>query len=77
MLRQNLFRYPVTGKGFDAIWGYISVESDGETIAGAIFDHKAETPGLGAEINKDEFENQFIKNRGVPLKLGLPHQLQA
>ena len=51
---------PVTGKGlWDAIWGYISVESDGETIAGAVFDHKAETPGLGAEINKDPFEDQF------------------
>lgn len=63
---------PVTGKGlWDAIWGYISVKSDGETIAGAIFDHKAETPGLGAEINKDEFENQFIKNEnGDPLKIG-------
>jgi Na+-transporting NADH:ubiquinone oxidoreductase subunit C len=51
---------PATGKGlWDAIWGFISVESDGETIAGAVFDHKAETPGLGAEINKDPFENQF------------------
>ncbi len=69
---KTYFVIPVTGKGlWDAIWGYISVESDGETIAGAIFDHKAETPGLGAEINKDEFENQFIKNQnGVPLKIG-------
>ena len=51
---------PVTGKGlWDAIWGFISVESDGESIAGAVFDHQAETPGLGAEINRDEFEDQF------------------
>ncbi len=69
---QTYYVIPVTGKGlWDAIWGYISVKSDGETIAGAIFDHKAETPGLGAEINKDEFENQFIKNEnGDPLKIG-------
>jgi Na+-transporting NADH:ubiquinone oxidoreductase subunit C len=51
---------PVMGKGlWDAIWGFISVESDGETIAGAVFDHKGETPGLGAEINRDDFEDQF------------------
>ena len=51
---------PVTGRGlWDAIWGFISVESDGESIAGAVFDHKGETPGLGAEINRDEFEDQF------------------
>lgn len=69
---KTYFVIPVTGKGlWDAIWGYISVESDGETIAGAIFDHKAETPGLGAEINKDEFENQFVENEnGEPLKIG-------
>ena len=57
---KTFYVLPVTGKGlWDAIWGYISVESDGESIAGAVFDHKAETPGLGAEINKDEFEDQF------------------
>ncbi|MDZ7634517.1 MAG: hypothetical protein U5L72_08815 [Bacteroidales bacterium] len=29
------------------------------TIDGVTFDHKGETPGLGAEINTSEFENQF------------------
>ena len=51
---------PVMGKGlWDAIWGFISIKDDNITIAGAIFDHKAETPGLGAEINRDSFEDQF------------------
>ena len=30
------------------------------TIAGATFDHKGETPGLGAEINTTPFESQFL-----------------
>ncbi len=51
---------PVMGKGlWDAVWGFISVKDDKKTIAGAIFDHKSETPGLGAEINKDPFEDKF------------------
>ena len=29
------------------------------TVYGAVFDHKAETPGLGAEINRDFFEKPF------------------
>lgn len=41
------------------IWGYISVENDFATIHGAIFDHKSETPGLGAEIANSKFYNQF------------------
>ena len=50
------------GKGLWAgVWGYIGLESDGRTISGAVFDHKSETPGLGAEISKDFFSDQFIE----------------
>lgn len=30
------------------------------SVAGATFDHKGETPGLGADINKDWFEQPFV-----------------
>ncbi len=51
---------PVYGAGlWGPIWGYISVESDGNTIYGSYFSHQGETPGLGAEITKDHFSNQF------------------
>ncbi|MCP3929662.1 MAG: NADH:ubiquinone reductase (Na(+)-transporting) subunit C [Bacteroidetes bacterium] len=41
----------VRGNGlWDEIWGNIAFESDLNTITGAAFDHKGETPGLGAEI---------------------------
>lgn len=51
---------PVRGKGlWGPIWGYMALEEDLNTIAGAIFDHEGETPGLGAEINTPRFEAPF------------------
>ncbi len=51
---------PCYGAGlWGPIWGYVAVESDGKTIAGAIFDHKGETPGLGAEIATEPFYSMF------------------
>lgn len=52
--------FPLRGKGlWGPIWGYISLESDMNTIYGAVFDHKSETPGLGAEINQEWFQVNF------------------
>ena len=52
---------PVRGKGlWGPIWGYIALEEDLNTISGAVFDHKGETPGLGAEINTDWFQEPFV-----------------
>lgn len=51
---------PLSGTGlWGAIWGYVSVEDNGSTIYGAYFSHASETPGLGAEIEKSEFQQQF------------------
>jgi Na+-transporting NADH:ubiquinone oxidoreductase subunit C len=52
----------VRGSGlWDEIWGNIALGEDLNTIAGASFDHKAETPGLGAEIKDNPaFPAQFI-----------------
>lgn len=42
---------PVFGNGlWDNIWGYIALSNDFEIIKGVVFDHKGETPGLGARI---------------------------
>lgn len=52
---------PLRGKGlWGPIWGYVALEDDLNTIYGASFDHKTETPGLGAEINKGFFMDQFV-----------------
>jgi Na+-transporting NADH:ubiquinone oxidoreductase subunit C len=51
---------PVRGKGlWGPIWGYIALQNDYNTIFGVVFDHKSETPGLGAEINTPFFEDMF------------------
>jgi Na+-transporting NADH:ubiquinone oxidoreductase subunit C len=52
---------PVEGKGlWGPVYGYVSLKADMNTIFGVTFDHKGETPGLGAEINTTEFESMFI-----------------
>ena len=52
--------FPLLGKGlWGPIWGYISFNDDDNTIYGAVFDHKTETPGLGAEINTQWFQEPF------------------
>ncbi|HNR08525.1 MAG TPA: NADH:ubiquinone reductase (Na(+)-transporting) subunit C [Saprospiraceae bacterium] len=57
----NIYLMSVRGNGlWDKIWGYIALEGDFNTIAGASFGHVAETPGLGAEIKDNaNFPNAF------------------
>lgn len=58
---ERFYIVPMRGKGlWDAIWGYVSFNADGKTIAGTTFDHKGETPGLGAEIAQKPFQLQFV-----------------
>jgi Na+-transporting NADH:ubiquinone oxidoreductase subunit C len=49
------------GKGlWDEISGYLALEKDKNTVAGASFDHKSETPGMGAEMKDNpQFKTQF------------------
>ncbi len=57
---EKFFVCPMVGTGlWGPIWGYVSLEEDYKTIYGARFDHKAETPGLGAEIKEDFFQVKF------------------
>lgn len=41
------------------IWGYVALDADGSTVYGAYFAHQGETPGLGAEIEKPDFQKRF------------------
>ena len=55
---------PVYGAGlWGPIWGYVAFDADGDTIYGAYFAHQGETPGLGAEIEKPAFRDQFEGKR--------------
>lgn len=51
---------PLYGKGlWGPIWGNIALGPGCNVVQGVSFDHKSETPGLGAEINTSGFEDQF------------------
>lgn len=51
---------PIRGKGlWDAIWGYVAMDEN-MIVQGAYFDHKGETPGLGANIKQRYFMDDFI-----------------
>ncbi len=51
---------PIYGKGlWDAIWAYIAMDEN-MVVQGAYFDHKGETPGLGANIKQRFFMDDFI-----------------
>ena len=57
---QTYYIVPLRGKGlWGPVWGFVSLESDGNTVVGANFGHKSETPGLGAEITTPMFTDQF------------------
>lgn len=50
---------PIYGKGlWDAIWGYVAMDEN-MVVQGAYFDHKGETPGLGANIKQRYFMDDF------------------
>lgn len=57
----DIYIVSIRGNGlWDEIWGNIALKEDFETIVGASFDHKGETPGLGAEIKDNpSFKAQF------------------
>lgn len=51
---------PSRGMGlWDAIWCYVSLNEELK-VQGIVFDHKAETPGLGAEIKEKYFTDRFV-----------------
>ena len=58
---ETFYVIPLQGKGlWGPISGFVSLEDDMNTVYGAVFDHKSETPGLGAEITEDWFEDDFV-----------------
>ncbi|MDC7994524.1 Na(+)-translocating NADH-quinone reductase subunit C [Altibacter sp. HG106] len=66
---KEVYVMPVRGKGlWDAIWGFVAVDKS-MTITGVYFDHKGETPGLGAEIKQryfmDDFTGESFLNGGA------------
>lgn len=58
---KTIYIVPMIGTGlWGPIWGNIALKDDLNTVVGVYFDHKGETPGLGAEITTDKFKKQFV-----------------
>jgi Na+-transporting NADH:ubiquinone oxidoreductase subunit C len=58
---ETIYILPLRGVGlWGPIWGNIALKDDLNTVVGVTFDHKGETPGLGAEITTDAFCEQFV-----------------
>ena len=54
------YAFPIAGKGlWSVLYGYLAIDADIETIVGISFYAHKETPGLGAEIEKAWFQDQF------------------
>ncbi|MCF0211098.1 MAG: NADH:ubiquinone reductase (Na(+)-transporting) subunit C [Bacteroidales bacterium] len=59
---EKVYVVPVRGVGlWGAIWGYVALKSDANTVESVVFDHEGETPGLGSNIKDDpNFRNKFV-----------------
>lgn len=58
--KENVNVIQLQGAGlWGPIWGYIGMTSNFQNVVGVVFDHKSETPGLGAEITTPRFTEQF------------------
>ncbi len=68
------YALPFEGRGFWAtIKGVIGIQTDKHTITGISFYEQSETPGLGAEIVKPQFCDQFVGKKvsasGEPINI--------
>ena len=62
----NGYAIPISGKGlWSTLYGYFAVEPDGITAKGITFYAHKETPGLGGEVDKPWFQNNFIGKRFI------------
>ena len=54
------YALPISGKGlWSTIYGYLALDKDLSTIVGVTFYRHGETPGLGADVAADWFQDQF------------------
>ena len=55
---------PMYGAGlWDAIWGYLALDTDLNTIKGITLAHAAETPGLGARITEAKVQARYVNKK--------------
>ena len=71
--RVEAYAVPFEGRGFwDVIKGVIGIAADRRTLTGIAFYQQRETPGLGAEITKPRFRDQFSTGKKRMAETGPP-----
>ena len=56
----DYYIFPMFGNGlWDWISGFIALDEKLNTVIGVAFDHKSETPGLGARISSEEIQDRY------------------
>ena len=56
----DYYIFPMFGNGlWDWISGFVALDKDLNKVVGVAFDHKAETPGLGARISSNEIQDRY------------------
>jgi Na+-transporting NADH:ubiquinone oxidoreductase subunit C len=62
--RTTRYAFPVSGMGlWSTLYGYLALDKDLATIIGITFYRHGETPGLGGEVDRDWFQDQFKGKR--------------
>ena len=60
------YAIPISGKGlWSTLYGFFAIEPDGLTAKGITFYAHKETPGLGGEVDKKWFQDNFIGKRFI------------
>lgn len=55
---------PINGAGlWGPIYGYLALQSDGDTVIGTTWYLQGETPGLGANISEPSWQKQFVNKK--------------
>ena len=56
----DAYIFPMFGNGlWDWISGFVALDKDLNRVIGVAFDHKTETPGLGARISSSEIQDRY------------------
>ena len=62
--RPEAYAIPIFGKGlWSTLYGYLSLQSDLDTVRGITFYQHGETPGLGGEIENEQWQQSFADKR--------------
>lgn len=60
------YAIPISGKGlWSTLYGFFAIDPDGITAKGITFYAHKETPGLGGEVDKAWFQNNFVGKRFI------------